>query len=377
MTNRFSSVQGNQNRQKASRAFTIVELLIVIVVIAILAAITVISYRGVTSQSKEAALKTELRNAADKIKLSKLNDSAGKYPASLSVAGVTQPKGISYTYTGGGTTFCLKATNPSLAGKAFYITQEGSIEEGNCPAANIQTITAATCPTERTVVKDARDNHTYWIQKLADGKCWMLTNLAYAGGGTNTYSDTMPTGDGINGTLSGPDNSGSTTYTNAKYYIPDGANPTTAPAEPSTSTNGTGQYGYLYNWCAAMKGQTTTSACMSASTPLPDTTTSICPAGWRLPTGGSGGEFATLNTAINGGSTSSDAGLIALPWLAQRGGYWVAGFSYQGSSGSYWSSMQNSSSTSAYYLSFGSTYVSPSNGNGKDSGRAVRCVAQS
>ena len=379
MTNSFSLAQGNQNRQKASRAFTIVELLIVIVVIAILAAITVISYRGVTSQSKEAALKTELRNAADKIKLSKLNDSAGKYPASLSVAGVTQPKGISYTYTGGGTTFCLKATNPSLAGKAFYITQEGSIGEGDCPVipfasgSAIQTATTANCPSTRTLAVDARDNHTYWIQKLADGKCWMLTNLAYAGGGTNTYSDTMPTGDGTSGTLNNGTSDTSTTYTNAKYYTPTGANPTTAPAEPSTSTNGTGQYGYLYNWCAAMKGQTTTSACANASTPLPDTTTSICPAGWRLPTGGSSGEFKALNTTVNSGSTSSSSGLLGT-WLAQYGGYWGGGFFNPGSDGYYWSSTQGDSDY-AYYLYFVSSYVNPSDGYDKNYGRAVRCLA--
>ena len=366
-------------------AFTIVELLIVIVVIAILAAITIISYTGITNRARETSLKSDLQSTSTKLKLAQID--TGSYPSSLSSENTAKSGDNQLTYTGGGTTFCLKATNPSLAGKAFYITQEGSIGEGDCPVipfasgSAIQTATTANCPATRTLAVDARDNHTYWIQKLADDNCWMLTNLAYAGGGTNTYNDTMPTGDGISGTLNNGTSDTSTTYTNAKYYIDaTNSNSTTIPSTPSTSTDGgtTGkQYGYYYNWCAAMKAQTGTTACLNATTPLPDTTKSICPAGWRLPTGGSGGEFATLNTAINGGSTSSDAGLIALPWLAQRGGYWVAGFSYQGSSGSYWSSMQNSSSTSAYYLSFGSTYVSPSNGNGKDSGRAVRCVAQS
>ena len=51
------------------------------------------------------------------------------------------------------------------------------------------------CPDYRIQVKDARDNNSYYIQKLADNNCWMLTNLAYAGGtangGSNAYNDVI------------------------------------------------------------------------------------------------------------------------------------------------------------------------------------------
>ena len=231
---------------------------------------------------------------------------------------------------------------------------------------NIQSITKATCPTTRTMAVDARDKHTYWIQKLGND-CWMLTNLAYAGAGTNTYNDTKSLSNGTSDTTR--------TYTEAKYYIPTGANPTTAPTEPSTSTNGTGQYGYLYNWCAAMGGQGT-AACANATTPTPIPTTNICPAGWRLPTGEPiTGEFTALNTAINAGRTNTDADLIASPGLFQRSGYWDNGFYTQGSGGSYWSSTQFSASN-AYYLYFRSTYVGPAFNLNKDYARAVRCVAE-
>ena len=234
---------------------------------------------------------------------------------------------------------------------------------------------------------DARDNRTYYIQKLGEGanaRCWMLTNLAYAGGGTNTYNDTIPTGDGTNGTLHGPDNSGSTTYTLAKYYTHAGANPTTNPAQPSTDTTGGGtganrQYGYLYNWCAAMGAQNggskpNTSACANATTPAPNTTASICPAGWRLPTGEpTTGDFTLLNNAVNSGSTTTDAGLRS-EWLAQRSGYWLNGFDYQSSVGRHWSSTQYSA-TSAYYLYFSGSNINPSVSSYKSSGYAVRCVA--
>jgi uncharacterized protein (TIGR02145 family) len=92
-----------------------------------------------------------------------------------------------------------------------------------------------------------------------------------------------------------------------------------------------------------------------------------------LPTGG-GGEFGALNTAINGGSTTTDAGLIGTPWLAQLGGDWDSGFGYQGSEGGYWSSTQNSA-TNAYILDFSSTNVNLSSSSHKSYGIEVRCIA--
>ena len=211
----------------------------------------------------------------------------------------------------------------------------------------------------------------------------MLTNLAYAGGGTNTYNDTIPTGDGSNGTLHGPDNSGSYTYTLAKYYVHTNANPTTSPTQPSTDTTGGGsgagrQYGYLYNWCAAMGVQNggskpNTSACANATTPAPNTTISICPAGWRLPTQSPTNDFTLLNNAVNGGLTNTEAGLRS-EWLAQRSGYWYGAFVNQSSYGYYWSSTQ-SSAASGRNLSFSSSSVNPSSSNAKYLGFAVRCVA--
>ena len=121
-----------------------------------------------------------------------------------------------------------------------------------------------------------------------------------------------------------------------------------------------------------MGGQNT-AACANATTPAPIPTTNICPAGWRLPTVSPTNEFTALNTAINGGSTSSDAGLLT-SGLFQRSGYWIGSFGNQGSYGLYWSSTQYSA-TNAYSLYFSSTSVSPTDG-GKNGARAVRCVAE-
>ena len=364
------------NVNKKSKAFTIVEIIVVVIVIGILASITVVSYGQVTKNAREKSVATDA--AGMRAAIMKYKAEHGSYPTSLSqVADAPSTSStLQYSAIGSGY-FCLAASTQTIS---MYVSSvDSSPKSGtstSCTSPDIQIVTTASCPTTRTVAKDARDNHTYWIQKLADGKCWMLTNLAYAGGGTNTYSDVMPTGDGTSGTLNNGTSDTSTTYVNAKYYIPAGANPTTAPTEPSTSTDGGAtnpQYGYLYNWCAAMKAQTTTSACSNASTPLPDTTTSICPAGWRLPTGGSSGEFKALNTTVNSGSTSSSSGLLGT-WLAQYGGYWGGGFFNPGSDGYYWSSTQGDSDY-AYYLYFVSSYVNPSDGYDKNYGRAVRCLA--
>ena len=363
-----------------SRGFTIVELLVVIVVIGILAAITIVAYTGISNKAKIASLQSDLTNASNQLKIYQATEPSNNYPT-----GNVCP-------TPGSTEICLKSSgsnnidpstgyvvNNSSNPKTFTVTATNGtlsyqITNDSSPVAvvvvtgspYIQTITAASCPSTRTQVQDARDSHTYWVQKLADGKCWMLTNLGYAGSGTNTYSDTKTL---TNGT------GGSTTYTVASYYVtPSTTNFTTEPTAPSTSTDGTGQYGYLYNWCAATGGDLASSGCSSTiTTPLPVTTASICPAGWRLPTS-NGGEFTALNTAINGGSTTTDAGLIGTPWLAQRGGNWYSGFNTQGSYGYYWSSTQYSA-TSAYFLAFVSSSVNPANASLKNDGFAVRCIA--
>jgi general secretion pathway protein G len=357
--------------------FTIVELLVVIVVIGILAAITIVSYAGISQRATVASLQTDLTNASQQLKLYYTDH--GSYPTGLDANNCptgsvlpspdtkyclkASPGNTFTTYTSTSTTFGLVETNTN--GMVYNVTDSTGPTVGAIPSPYIQTITAANCPLTRTQVQDARDGHTYWVQKLADGKCWMLTNLGYVGGGTNTYSDTKTLANGTGGSV---------TYTAAQYYVtPSTTNFTTEPTAPSTSTDGTGQYGYLYNFCGANGGQTGNGACSSTDSTAVNTTISICPSGWRLPTGG-GGEFGALNTAINGGSTTTDAGLIGTPWLAQRGGDWNSGFSDQGSYGNYWSSTQNSA-TNAYNLFFAKALVSQFDYNNKNYGYAVRCIA--
>lgn len=345
--------------------FTIVELLIVIVIIAILAVLSVVAYNGIQHRARTSEAITGLSQAKRKLELYKVDN--GNYPTTgnLSSAGVAD-RDVSYQYTSDGTSYCLTGAAGDVAYNVTHATAPSSgvcsghttPSEGGGPSP-IQAITSANCPSSRTMTVDARDNRTYWVQKLADGKCWMLTNLAYAGGGTNTYNDTK----------SITQSSSTSSYTVPYYYISSGAAPTTSPTQPSTSTSGNGQYGYHYNWCAAMGVQSGTNACANATTPASNPSTSICPADWRLPTSS---EFMALNAAINGGSSSSDAGLRSI-WLGQLSAYWAASFSEQGTVGMYWASTQINAS-SADTLLFWSSTVRTSN-HPKNFAATIRCVA--
>ena len=103
------------------QAFTIVELLIVVVVIAILAAITIVSYNGITTQAKEATLRSNLSTIAKKVEMIKTHE--GAYPESL-------PDGLSSPYYWSqGDAFCATAADGDVY---LHITQEGVVRPGAC-----------------------------------------------------------------------------------------------------------------------------------------------------------------------------------------------------------------------------------------------------
>lgn len=362
-------------KQYQSRGFTIVELVITIAIIAILATISVVGYGKWRESMTKKEVQSDLQMAATAMENAK--NFGNGYPTDGSIPSSFKSSANTTIVYKSGTvnTFCIEGTSKTNTSIHYFIdtTKGKQPAEGTCTGGEgapgggtiaIQTITSSNCPTVRTMAVDARDNHTYWVQKLADGKCWMLTNLAYAGGGTNAYGD-------VKVLQSGASNS----YTEPVYYIPSGANPTTDPTQPSTSTDGSGQYGYLYNWCGAMGGQTSTSACADTDGSAPNTDISICPAGWRLPTHGYDGEFGMLNKAVNGGLTSTDTGLRTV-WLAQRGGKWDGnGIYFRGTSGYYWSSSQYSA-TEANALTIQASFAYPLLYTLKVAGYSVRCLAK-
>ena len=164
------------------------------------------------------------------------------------------------------------------------------------------------------VLTDSRDNNTYTVRKLADGKCWMTDNLRI---GSDTTMTLYPSSSDIAEEFELPASSSNddSTYNAKKVYIDD-------------------TYGGFYNFYTATAGEGT----RNRST---NTEHSICPRGWRLPTGGDNGEFQTLYGYYNSSSSMQGA-----PGLTLSGGLISGtGFDSQGYYGYFWSSTPVSNDT--------------------------------
>ena len=252
---------------------------------------------------------------------------------------------------------------------------------------------------QQVQVKDARDGKIYWVSKLKDGNIWMTQNLDLDLSTTTTLtpadSDVATNWTPSRATIAGAANLNTTNWANnnnnpysfdpGNYYF-DGTYFSLATCNYLTTTcdhfattpytlNGEhGHVGNYYNWSAAVASNDT-SATTAAGT---DMSSSICPAGWRLPHGyqsTQGNDFATLNTAY-GGATNSDSVLLANPLFFVRGGYVNSGsLNYSANYGLYWSSTARSAMY-ADILDFYSGNVYPSNYYDRNFGFSVRCLAR-
>lgn len=132
------------------------------------------------------------------------------------------------------------------------------------------------------------------------------------------------------------------------------------------------KYGTLYNYAAASAGTYVYASDAGTGNAEYD----LCPKGWRLPIGGSTGEFKALYDAY--GITNNAAGSTS---LQQNLGFSLAGLfgsgaPYdQGARGFYWSSTWGSASN-MYSLGFGTSYVNPAGSNYRYYGFSIRCVLQ-
>lgn len=225
---------------------------------------------------------------------------------------------------------------------------------------NMQDMTPEVCAksaegdTKRLV--DTRDGKMYWVAKLADGNCWMTQNLdldlstskTLTSADTNIPSNWTPK-TSTTTTISGYNSDTGKSYNPGdKYY--EGSY---SASDPTTMHYHVGNY---YQWSAATAGYTGTS----------QSTQSICPKGWTLP---SQSQFQQL---INSGLSGSN--FMNAPYYLLRGGYlFDSSLGDAGSYGDYWSSTPIGSSN-AYRLYFFSGYVLTDR-DGRYYGQSVRCVA--
>ena len=337
----------------------------------------------------------------------------------------------SITFTAGQYT----GSNPGLSLYAIWVKSEGSIQDQSKVASVCNSL--ATAPTDGTAnltsvsaLTDQRDNETYAIAKLADGKCWMIENLRLESAAEHNSDGTLAQGYSTSTTYGNfgglanaeSSNFSNTTTANSLYYsgiqsgtasinigtsnypgyrmprynnINTPVNSADRPQNPtsniSTSNTAPGMYSYgnYYTWSAAIanlnyyasstgtddKGKTSETA-----------NTSLCPTGWRLPygsntgNGNSPGGFYYLNYKTNNNSNVTNATashkLRSYPYNFLCAGDYDTGTYYRGSNGFYWSSTAGTINYGyAYNLFLDSTTVSPSTTNNRSFGASVRCVA--
>lgn len=131
------------------------------------------------------------------------------------------------------------------------------------------------------ILKDTRDNNNYTIAKLKDGKCWMIENLRLTGSRTLTSSNS--------------DVSSSFTLPASTDSFSKGSSSDPIQINASSAS----QYGVYYSWYAATAGTGTYS--MNSG----NAASSICPKGWKLPTGDSGGDFENMAKKYGSGTDSA------------------------------------------------------------------------
>ena len=285
---------------------------------------------------------------------------------------------------------------------------------------NMQDMTSEICQnaeigdTDR--LTDTRDGKQYWVAKLDDGNCWMTQNLDLdiSVSGLSSIDSDINTDDGVwnanstyppmatekNGVVTNAsDNTGTYSWDFGLYVKTDPDNYDAYCREVKTlsgcngwqdvsnmvpmaesRTDGvvvsgntydahylTGNY-YQWNAATAGSGGTFTSNLTSGTAQ-----SSICPKGWRLPTGDSSGEFQTLLGNTNQ-YTITQSPYFYVPAGDVQGG----SLSSPGRWG-YWNSSTatvNGQYPKSYNLYFYYWGVYPSQTNDPYRGRLVRCIAR-
>lgn len=198
---------------------------------------------------------------------------------------------------------------------------------------------------DSTTLKDSRDGNMYTVKKLKDGKCWMTENLRLA-----DY------------TMRGTD---SDIPEIASWYIP--ASSTTGFDQTNKqSVYIDSTYGGLYSYYAA------TAASGGSSYDSGTANYSICPKGWRLPTGGNGNtsEYKVLTDKY-----PRPENLEGEPGFVYSGYMDYGTFYHKDYYGRFWSA-SISGENDAYSLYMDSSMLLPGYMSQKSLGYAVRCVAR-
>ena len=229
--------------------------------------------------------------------------------------------------------------NPGLSLYAVWIKSAGNLQDSTkvsqlCGTGSGSLVAAPANGTANltsvSALTDQRDNQTYAIAKLADGKCWMIENLRLESENTRTTEKrALAQGYGSSATYGNFggladaefDNFADSIAANSLYYMGtqsgtasinigttdlpyyrmpryNNSNTQSRAINPSSNgfnynmTGGMYSYGNYYTWHAIIADLTYNGTNNSSSA-----NTSLCPTGWHLPTGG--GITDTVNVAEN------------------------------------------------------------------------------
>ena len=239
----------------------------------------------------------------------------------------------------------------------------------------MQNLSASTCTHAPKAVRDTRDNAVYYIQRLADGKCWMLENLRLGSTSTislttsNTNSNgnyTLPaSGTKCFYTTTNCDSSGDSTHTGYTVAAINTASKTTTKTGYGPGRNYVGVY---YNYCAASAGTICTASNSN------NASYDICPAGWKMPTTTSSNNYAGSYYYLynTGYKANQDAFRYALS-TPLSGHFSNGSAGYVGAYGNFWSATRINDTT-VYSLFVSSSYVGPAADDSRDVGNSIRCL---
>ena len=305
------------------------------------------TYIGSASATTSAVHGTNYYRWGQSIDISATATSTGEFSAWSQTSGTTSSFGDTGSST---TTFIM----PKSAATIYANGVANFCASHTC----MQNLSSSSCTSTLSTVYDGRDEQSYKIKKLNDGKCWMMVNLNLGSTtltknltSANTNLETIITADTFNGWKK---TSGTNSNTSGEFISLSGTD----------STSGT-IYGTLYNYYATSAGT------INKNSNSTDATYDICPSGWRLPTSA---EFTTLisNTTYN---TLAKIRRSTTAAMALAGYFLIGETAGQGTNGTYWSSTRSDSlMIYGLYLSTSNSGMLQVDEDMRGAGNSIRCV---
>ena len=220
---------------------------------------------------------------------------------------------------------------------------------------------------------DSRDGNVYHVARLADGKCWMLDNLALDPTDATTAANmnennTNASAEAINNLLHGGSSTTGwsstavadvdTNFSNNGFTIPrinNASKDTLVISYGPASTNGQAKVGLYYNYCAASASTYCYESGQGVDIPdtIIDAPQDICPVNWRMPTGGDNGEYNKLYQKYNTTQDVANTASLQYNLSTPLSGYYSNSSALNKGNGNWWSSTYRGS----YYMY--SLYVDP------------------